>query len=99
MFLDDGCCARRVDGGQGNGERGPFAEETGYGDVAIMWKGVAHNYLDAIEIVPAPYEYEEDVRVGIIGLSYSKKGDKIEAFLKFVEEHGEEVFKEFGYTK
>ncbi len=71
----------------------------GHGDVAIMWKGVAHNYLDVLEIVDTPYEYDEDVRVGVIGLSYSKNQDAVEKFLKFVEEHGEEVFAEFGYTK
>ena len=71
----------------------------GHGDVAIMWNGVAHNFLDAIEIVPTPYEYDDEVHVGIIGLSYSKQKDKVEQFLKFADEHGKAIFKEFGYVK
>jgi len=71
----------------------------GHGDVAIMWNGVAHNFLDAIEIVPTPYEYDEEVRVGVVGLSYSRQKDKVEQFLKFAEDHAEEVFREFGYVK
>ena len=64
-----------------------------------MWNGVAHNFLDAIEIVPGPYEYDQEVRVGVIGLSYSQKKDLVEAFLKFAEQNGEQVFTEFGYVK
>jgi molybdate transport system substrate-binding protein len=71
----------------------------GFGDAAIMWNGVAHNYLDAIEIVPGPYEYAEEIRVGVIGLSYSKHPQQVEEFLKFVEQHGPPVFEEFGYVK
>lgn len=71
----------------------------GAGDAAIMWKGVAHNYRDAIEIVPYPYEYDEEIRVGVIGLSYTKNKAEVERFLKFVDKHGKAVFKEFGYVK
>jgi molybdate transport system substrate-binding protein len=71
----------------------------GHGDAAIMWNGVAHNYLDALEIVPTPYEYDTETRVGVIGLSYSKNKDQVEQFLKYVEEHGRAVFTEFGYVK
>jgi molybdenum ABC transporter molybdate-binding protein len=71
----------------------------GAGDAAIMWKGVAHNYRDAIEIVPCPYEYDEEIRVGVIGLSYTKNKAEVERFLKFVDNHGKAVFKEFGYVK
>ena len=69
------------------------------GDAAIMWNGVAHNFVDKIDIVPVPYEYEKEIRVGVIGLSYSEKKDRVEEFLKFVDEHGTAVFKEFGYVK
>jgi len=68
-------------------------------DAGIMWNGVAHNYLDSIEIIPGPYEYEETIRVAVMGLSYSKKPEKLETFLDFVEKHGKEVFTEFGYVK
>jgi len=71
----------------------------GHRDAGIMWNGSAHNWLDAVEIVPGPYEYDKEIRVGIMGLSYSKQPKKVEQFLKFVEKHGEKVFKEFGYVK
>jgi len=71
----------------------------GHRDAGIMWNGVAHNWLDALEIVPAPYEYDKQIRVAVMGLSYSKKRDKVEQFLDFVEAHGKEVFREFGYVK
>ena len=71
----------------------------GLGDVGIMWNGVAHNFLDSLEIVPTPYEYDTETRVGVIGLSYSKNKELVEQFLKYVEEHGQQVFAEFGYVK
>jgi molybdate transport system substrate-binding protein len=73
--------------------------KVGSRDAGIMWNGVAHNWLDAIEIVPTPYEYDEETRVGVMGLSYSKNKDKVEQFLKFTDEHGKDVFAEFGYVK
>ncbi len=71
----------------------------GFGDAGIMWNGVANNYLDAIEVVPAPYEYDEEIRVSVMGLSYTKQPEQVQKFLDFVEAHGPEVFKEFGYVK
>jgi len=71
----------------------------GYGDAAIMWNGVANNFLDAIEVVPVPYEYDEEIRVSVMGLSYTKQPEQVQQFLDFVEAHGKEVFKEFGYVK
>ncbi len=73
--------------------------QLGFGDAGIMWNGVAHNFLDAVEVVPTPYEYDQEVRVGVIGLSYSQNKGRVEAFLKFAEQHGEKVFTEFGYVK
>jgi molybdate transport system substrate-binding protein len=73
--------------------------QLGFGDAGIMWNGVAHNFQDAIDVVPVPYEYAHEVRVGAIGLSYSSKKDLVEAFLKFTEQHGEKAFTEFGYVK
>lgn len=75
------------------------AIKLGHCDAGIMWNGVAHNWLDAIEIVPTPYEYDQEIRVGVMGLSYSEKRELIEELLKFVEQHGEEVFRQFGYVK
>jgi len=71
----------------------------GHREAGIMWNGVAHNWLGKLDIVPAPYEYDDEVRVGIMGLSYSKHPAEVEAFLKFAEEHGPKVFEEFGYVK
>jgi molybdate transport system substrate-binding protein len=67
-------------------------------DAGLMWNGVTGNYVDVLEVVPTPAEYEE-VRVTISGLSYSKNAKEVEAFLKFAETRGPEVFKEFGYVK
>ena len=71
----------------------------GHRDAGIMWNGIAHNWLDSLEIIPGPYEYDQEVRVAAIGLSYSKKKEGVEEFLKFVETHGEKIFTEFGYVK
>ena len=71
----------------------------GFGDAGIMWNGVANNFKDAIEIVPVPYEYDEEIRVSVMGLSYTKQPEKVQKFLDFAEAHGPEVFKEFGYVK
>jgi len=70
----------------------------GHRDAGIMWNGMANNWLDAIEIVSAPNEYEE-IRVAVMGLSYSKRQEKVEEFLKFAETRGKEIFAEFGYVK
>lgn len=67
-------------------------------DAGIMWNGMANNWLDAIEIVPAPNEYEE-IRVAVMGLSYSTRQDKAEEFLEFAEARGKEIFAEYGYVK
>ncbi len=71
----------------------------GIGDAGIMWNGVANNFLDAIEIVPAPYEYDNEIHVSVMGLSYTKHPERVQKFLDFVEKRGPEVFKEFGYVK
>jgi len=68
-------------------------------DAGIIWNGVAHTWLSDIEIVPTPNEYDTEVRVAVMGLSYSGKKDLVERFLDFCETHGKKVFREFGYTK
>ena len=68
-------------------------------DAGIMWNGVAHNFADSVEIVPDPYQYKEQIRVGVIGLSYSKQPEQVEKFLKFAETEGKKVFAEYGYVK
>jgi molybdate transport system substrate-binding protein len=68
-------------------------------DAVIMWNGVAHNYLDHLEIVPTPYEYSTVIRVHVIGLSYSKHPDLVTQFVSFAKKHGESVFASYGYIK
>ena len=71
----------------------------GSGDAGIMWNGVAHTFRDGLDIVPTPYEYEDEIRVAVMGLSYSKKQEQLKEFLDFVEKHGKQVFSDFGYVK
>ncbi len=52
-----------------------------------------------MEIIPTEYEYDETIRVAVMGLSYSKKQEQLKEFLDFVDKHGKEVFTEFGYVK
>jgi len=68
-------------------------------DVVIMWNAVAHTFRDSVEIVPTPYEYDEERRVHIIGLNYSKNPDLLKKFLEFAHKRGEAVFKKHGYVK
>jgi len=71
----------------------------GVADAAMMWNGVAHNYKDSIDIVRLPYEYKNEIRVGVIGLSYSKQQAEVKKFLEFVDKRGKKTFEEFGYVK
>ncbi|MFC1712582.1 substrate-binding domain-containing protein [Candidatus Poribacteria bacterium] len=75
------------------------AIKVGNRDAGMMWNGVAHTWLDALEIIPTPYEYDEVIEVGIVGLSYSKHPKLVEEFLKFSEQNGEGIFGEFGFIK
>jgi len=75
------------------------AISVGARDAGIMWNGVANGYLDKLDIVPAPYEYDEEIAVSVMGLSYTKHEADVQAFLDFVEKHGQEVFAAFGYVK
>jgi molybdate transport system substrate-binding protein len=78
---------------------GQIAEgiKLGHRDAGLMWNGVAKQWEKDFEVVPTPNEYER-VRVTVTGLSYSKQQAEVEAFLKFAEEHGPQVFKEYGYA-
>ena len=68
-------------------------------DAGIMWNGVAHTFGDSLEIVPTPYEYDEDIRVHIIGLSYTRQAESLKQFIEFAQTRGPEVFAEHGYVK
>ena len=61
--------------------------------------GTLDEVLDAIDVVPTEYEYDEEIRVAVMGLSYTKHKPAVEKFLDFVEKHGKQVFADFGYKK
>lgn len=73
--------------------------QLGAADAGIMWNGVANGFLDELEIVSTPYEYDEEIRVAVMGLSYSDQPEKVAEFLDFVKENGQDVFREAGYVK
>jgi molybdate transport system substrate-binding protein len=68
-------------------------------DAGIMWNGVAHTFGDSVEIVRTPYEYDEEIRVHIIGLNYSKQAESLNKFIEFARKRGLEIFAEHGYVK
>jgi len=68
-------------------------------DAVIMWNGVAHTFSDSVEIVRTPYEYDEEIRVHIISLRYSKQPELLKQFMEFARNRGPEIFAEHGYVK
>ncbi|MFZ2147801.1 MAG: extracellular solute-binding protein [Sedimentisphaerales bacterium] len=68
-------------------------------DAVIMWNGVAHTFRDSVEVVRTPYEYDEEIRVHIIGLSYSKEPELLKQFIEFARTRGPGIFAEYGYVK
>ena len=68
-------------------------------DAGIMWNGVAHTFADSLDIIKTPYEYEEEIRVHIMGLSYTKQPEALEQFMEFVRKRGPAIFAEHGYVK
>jgi len=68
-------------------------------DAVIMWNGVAHTFSDSVEIVRTPYEYDEEIRVHIIGLSYSKQPELLKQFMEFARNRGPKIFAKHGYVK
>ncbi len=68
-------------------------------DAVIMWNGVAHTFRDSVEVVRTPYEYDEEIRVHIIGLSYSEEPQLLKQFIAFARTRGPDIFAEYGYVK
>jgi molybdate transport system substrate-binding protein len=68
-------------------------------DAVIIWNGVAHTFSDSLEVVRAPYEYDKDIRVHIIGLSYSRQPELLDRFIEFARSKGPAIFAEHGYVK
>ena len=68
-------------------------------DAAILWNGVAHTFRDSLEVVKTPYEYDQETRVHIIALGYSKRPEALRKFMEFAHGRGPEVFAAYGYIK
>jgi len=68
-------------------------------DAVIMWNGVANTFKEHLEIVKTPYEYDTEIKVHVIGLSYSKQPEAVKKFMAFVRENGPRIFAENGYVK
>lgn len=68
-------------------------------DAVIIWNGVAHTFSDSLEVIRTPYEYDRDVRVHIIGLSYSSRPQALKTFIEFARSKGPAIFAEHGYVK
>ena len=68
-------------------------------DAGILWNGVAHTFKDGLDVVKTPYEYDEETRVYIMGLSYSKQPELLKQFMEFAWKRGPAVFAEHGYVK
>ena len=83
---------------KGHSDLGTFLK-TKTVDVVIMWNGVAYTFRDSVEVVPTPYEYEEEIRVHIMALNYSKKPDLLRRFMEFAKVKSEAVFAKHGYIK
>jgi ABC-type molybdate transport system substrate-binding protein len=83
---------------KGHNDLGTFLK-TQVVDAVIMWNGVAHTFKDSVDVVKTPYEYDQETRVHIIGLSYSKHADAVKKFIEFAHLRGPEVFADYGYVK
>ena len=68
-------------------------------DAVIMWNGVANTFKDSLDIVRTPYEYENEIRVHIITLSYSKQQESLKKFIELAKRRGPEIYAEHGYVK
>lgn len=68
-------------------------------DAVVMWNGVAHTFRDSLDVVQTPYEYDEEIRVHIMGLSYTKYPELVKKFIAFCRDRGPAVFAEYGYVK
>ncbi len=68
-------------------------------DAVIMWNGVSHTFRDSLQVVKTPYEYDQEIRVHVMSLNYSKQPEALKQFMEFAKDRAPEVFAEFGYVK
>jgi molybdate transport system substrate-binding protein len=83
---------------KGHGNLGTFLK-TGAVDAAILWNGVAYTFRDSLDVVKAPYEYDTEVRVHVMAMSYSKHPDLLKSFMAYASKEGAKVFAGHGYVK
>lgn len=83
---------------KGHGDFGTMLK-TKVVDAVVMWNGTANTFRDSLDIVPTPYEYEEETRVHVIGLSYSEHPELVKKFVEFARSEGPAIFAEHGYVK
>ncbi len=83
---------------KGHGTIGTFLKTKAV-DAGIMWNGVAHTFLDDLEIIQTPYEYDTEIKVHVIGLSYSQYPDLVKQFVDFAKTEGMKIFSKHGYVK
>ncbi len=75
------------------------ALKMGQRQAGVMWNGVAYTFRDSLEVVPTPYEYDETIRVWVMGLSYTKHEAGVRRLLEFARKEGPAIFAKYGYTK
>lgn len=73
--------------------------KTGAVDAAVLWNGVAHAFRDSLEIVPLPDEFDQEIRVRVIALNYSRRTKQLQTFMEFVRSRGPALFAEYGYAR
>jgi len=83
---------------KGHSNIGTFLK-TGAVDAGVMWNGVAHTFGDDLDVVQTPYQYDKEIRVHIIGLSYSQQPELLKQFIEFARNRGPEIFAKHGYAK
>jgi len=83
---------------KGHSNIGTFLK-TGAVDAGIMWNGVAYTFRDDLDVVQTPYQYDKEIRVHIIGLSYSQQPESLKQFIEFARNKGPEIFAKHGYVK
>jgi molybdate transport system substrate-binding protein len=75
------------------------ALKLGQRQAGVMWNGVAYTFRDSLEVVATPYEYDEVIRVWVIGLSYTKNETEVTRFMEFAKKEGPAIFAKYGYTE
>jgi molybdate transport system substrate-binding protein len=75
------------------------ALKLGQRQAGVMWNGVAHDFREALEVVPTPYEYDQTIRVWVMGLSYTSHEAEAARLVEFAKKEGPAIFAKYGYTK